>query len=167
LARSARRAQHPKDDEEVSVSTLGLEKILMLEGVDIFADCSVDDLSALAAIAHERRFEPGEAVYREGEAGDALYVIVEGTVRIEKAGRELLVVGAKEACGTVSLMDGAPRPADAITVTQVRCLALDRGDFLDLVADRPELLKGVFSVVTDQLRKMVELVAPPRSSNAA
>ena len=64
-------------------------------------------------------------------------------------------------------MDGAPRPADAIAVTQVRCLALDRGDFLDLVADRPELLKGVFSVVTGQLRKMVELVAPSRSSSAA
>jgi CRP-like cAMP-binding protein len=64
-------------------------------------------------------------------------------------------------------MDGAPRPADAIAATQVRCLAMDRGDFLDLVADRPELLKGVFAVVTGQLRKMVELAASPRNSSAA
>jgi HEAT repeat protein len=164
LARAARRAQHPDDEEEVSVSTLGLEKILLLEGVDIFAGCSVDDLSALASIAHERRFEPGEAPYREGEAGDTLYVIVEGSVRIERAGRQLLTLGSKEAFGSVSLMDGAPRPTDAIAATQVRCLAMDRGDFLDLVADRPELLKGVFAVVTGQLRKMVELAAPPQTS---
>jgi hypothetical protein len=135
LARAARRAQHPDDEEEVSVSTLGLEKILLLEGVDIFAGCSVDDLSALASIAHERRFEPGEAPYREGEAGDTLYVIVEGSVRIERAGRQLLTLGSKEAFGSVSLMDGAPRPTE-----------------------------GVFAVVTGQLRKMVELAAPPQTS---
>ena len=69
------------------MSTLGLEKILLLKGVDIFADCSVDDLSALAAIARERRLEPGEAAYRVGEPGDTLYVVVEGTIRIEKDGR--------------------------------------------------------------------------------
>ncbi|MHB8417186.1 MAG: cyclic nucleotide-binding domain-containing protein [Myxococcales bacterium] len=168
LARAVRRAQPGAEDaEEVSVSTLGLEKILLLEGVDIFAGCSVDDLSALAAIARERRFAPGEAVYREGEPGEALYVIVDGSVRIEKAGREVLTMGARDTIGSVSLMDGAPRPADAVATTQLRCLALDRGDFLDLVADRPELLKGVFTGLSSHLRKVLERAAAQDRASAA
>ncbi|HUB07653.1 MAG TPA: cyclic nucleotide-binding domain-containing protein, partial [Myxococcales bacterium] len=167
LARAARRAQPGGDQEEVSVSTLGLEKILLLEGVDIFAGCSVDDLSAIAGIARERRFAPGEAVYREGEPGEALYVIVEGSVRIEKAGREVLTLGAPETIGSVSLMDGAPRPTDAVAATQLRCLVLDRGDFLDLVADRPELLKGVFAGLSSHLRKVLDRTAAQDRASAA
>ncbi len=168
LARHVRRSRRPPEEaEEVSVSQLGLEKILLLEGVDIFSGSSVDDLSALAAIAQESRFAAGQPIYKEGEPGETLYVIVDGRVRILKAGREVLVLGAREAFGSVSLMDGAPRPADAVAGTAVRCLAIARGDFLDLVADRPELLKGVFAVVTGQLRKMLEVAAGARGMSAA
>ncbi len=167
LARSARRSLPGGDVDEVSVSTLGLEKMLLLEGVDIFAGCSVDDLSALAAIAVERRFAPGEVVYREGEPGDALYVIVEGSVRIDKGGREVLTVGARETIGFVSLMDGAPRPADAVAASPLRCLVLGRGDFLDLVADRPELLKGVFSGLSGHLRLVLERTAEAKDRASA
>ena len=165
LSRSVIRERRP-EMEEVSQSDESLERILLLEGVDIFAGCSVDDLSALAAIAREARFSPGEPIYREGEPGETLYVIIDGRVRIDKAGREMMVLSAREAFGSVSLVDGAPRPADATAATEVHCLALDRGDFLDLVADRPELLKGVFSVVTGQFRRMLDQVAATRATAA-
>jgi len=159
LSSLARQARGELDPGEIKVSTLGLEKILMLEGVDIFAGCNVDDLAALGAIANERRFAAGETIYREGEAGETLYVIVDGKVRISKGGKVVLTLGPKEAFGSVSLLDGAPRPADAVAIGPVRCLLLGRSDFLDLVGDRPELLKGVFSLVTGQLRRMLDLAA--------
>jgi CRP-like cAMP-binding protein len=166
LAREARRARGEGTAGEVALSVLGLEKVLMLEGVDIFAGSDVDDLAALAAIAVERRFAAGETIYSEGDPGEAVYVIVEGKVRIAKGGKTVLTLGAKEAFGSVSLLDGAPRPADAVAMGPVRCLLLGRSDFLDLVSDRPELLKGVFNLVTGQLRRMLEIAGAARSGSA-
>ena len=151
---------------EALVSTLGLEKVLLLEGVDIFAGCSVDDLTALAQIAGERNFAHGEYIYSEGDPGETLFVLVEGSVRILKRGTLVLRLGPREAFGSVSLLDGAPRPADAVAEAAVRALAIDRGDFLDLVSDRPELLKGVFNVVTGQLRMMIEVAARANATAA-
>ncbi|HCF62592.1 MAG TPA: protein phosphatase, partial [Myxococcales bacterium] len=70
-----------------------------------------DDLAALAAIAHERRFEKGKVIYRENDPGDALYVVIAGRVVLEKDGKTIFEMTAKEAFGEASLLDGAPRPA--------------------------------------------------------
>jgi len=120
----------------------------------------------LAHIASERQFNEGDKIYSEGEPGETLFVLVEGRVRILKKGRVVLRLGAREAFGSVSMLDGAPRPADAVADAQVRALAIDRADFLDLVSDRPELLKGVFNVVTGQLRKMIEVAAQANATAA-
>lgn len=158
--------RRPDAEGDAILATLGLERVLLLEGVDIFEDCSVDDLTALAHIAGERQFAEGERIYSEGEPGETLFVLVEGRVRILKKGRIVLRLGAREAFGSVSMLDGAPRPADAVADAPVRALAIDRADFLDLVSDRPELLKGVFNVVTGQLRKMIEVAAQANATAA-
>jgi len=158
--------RRPETEGDANLATLGLERVLLLEGVDIFEDCSVDDLTALAHIAAERQFNEGDKIYSEGEPGETLYVLVEGRVRILKKGRVVLRLGAREAFGSVSMLDGAPRPADAVADAHVRALAIDRADFLDLVSDRPELLKGVFNVVTGQLRKMIEVAAQANATAA-
>src|SRR5581483_10998410 len=117
----ARVALPRRYDAEVNgiLATLGLERVLLLEGVDIFEGCSVDDLTALAHIAGEKSFQPEERIYAEGEPGETLFVIVEGKVRILKKGRVVLRLGAREAFGSVSLLDGAPRPADAVADAEV------------------------------------------------
>ncbi|MHB8874959.1 MAG: cyclic nucleotide-binding domain-containing protein, partial [Myxococcaceae bacterium] len=59
----------------------------------------------------------------------------------------------------VSLLDGSPRPNDAVAAEDVTVLVIDRRDFLDLISDRPELLKGVFRAVSRQLKVMLDLPA--------
>ncbi len=61
----------------------------------------------------------------------------------------------KQAFGDLSLFDGAPRLTDNVAVEDVKVLLIDRRDFLDLLADRPELLTGVFRVISQQLKTMV------------
>jgi ATP/ADP translocase/HEAT repeat protein len=162
--RAAPEAQIIRIPEEGAVSENVVAKVFLLEGVDIFSRCSVDDLAALSAIASERRYTMGSLIYRENDPGEALYVIVEGQVRIDKAGKAVLHLRAKESFGETSLLDGDPRPADALALTEVRVLAIDRQDFLDLVSDRPELLKGLFGAVTRHLRLVIEVAAAGRLS---
>ena len=90
-----------------------------------------------------------------GEPGDALYVIIEGAVEARREGELLMKMGAKEAFGDLSLFDGAPRMTDILAIEPLTLLVIDRRDFLDLLGDRPELLRGVFKVMSRQMKSMV------------
>lgn len=135
-----------------------VKKLFALEGVEIFAQSDVDDLTAVAHLTREVKFQKGEQIWHEGDPGDALYVIVQGRVSALRAGEVVLTMKEKEVIGDVSLLDGSPRPTDMIADEDTRALMIDRRDFMDLISDRPELLKGVFRAVSQQLKKVVDLV---------
>ncbi|AKJ04533.1 Hypothetical protein AA314_06159 [Archangium gephyra] len=141
--------------QEGDMSQATVQKLFLLEEVHVFSQSDVDDVAAVAAIAREARFRAGERVFSQGDPGDALYVIIEGAVDARSNGEHVLRMRAKETFGDLSLLDGAPRPTDAIAVEDTRVLVIDRRDFLDLLADRPELLTGFFRAVTQQLRAVI------------
>ncbi|MGA9521826.1 MAG: cyclic nucleotide-binding domain-containing protein, partial [Myxococcaceae bacterium] len=149
----------PLAPSENDMSDATLKRMFALEGVEIFAQSDVDDISAVAAVAREVRFRAGERIYEEGDPGDALYVIVTGTVDAYRRGDRVLTLKDREQFGDVSLLDGSPRPTLMIAREDTSCLVIDRRDFLDLIADRPELLKGIFRAVSRQLSEVVDLAA--------
>lgn len=152
----------PAIPEEGPMSEKVVETVLFLEGVDIFAESDVDDLAAVAQYVKERTFRKGETVYVENDPGDAMYVLVEGTVRIEKGRKHIVDLGPRDSFGETSLLDGKPRPATAKAATDIKVLVLDRADFMDLVADRVELLRGIFGAMTKHLRSVLDAAAAGR-----
>jgi HEAT repeat protein len=132
-----------------------MEKVLFLESVNIFRQNNLDDLTALASIARERIFKPGEHILREGEPGDALFIITKGSAHVIKKGKKLLKVEEKASLGSVSLLDQKPHAADAVAADKCETLVIDRMDFMDLVADRVELLHGIFLALTERLRALL------------
>lgn len=166
LLRSCAQVTHRRrtagDSKEDDVAEPAVRKLLALEGVEIFAEADVDDLAAVAAVAKEQVFQPKERVYAEGDPGDALYVIVDGEVQAERDGEVVLTLKAKESFGETSLFDGAPRVNDVVATKRTTALVIDRRDFLDLLGDRPELLTGMFRVVSRQLKNMVVEVTEAR-----
>ncbi|XXF76009.1 cyclic nucleotide-binding domain-containing protein [Myxococcaceae bacterium GXIMD 01537] len=145
----------PAQDGDMSEAIV--QKMFALEGVAVFSQSDVDDVAAVAAVAREASFRAGERIYSQGDPGDALYVIVEGTADAFRNGEHVLRVQSKEAFGDISLLDGAPRPVDMVALTDTRVLVIDRRDFLDLLADRPELLTGFFRAVSQQLKAVIDL----------
>lgn len=150
----------PKEDD---MSDVTVKRLFALEGVEIFAQSDVDDLAAVAAVAKEQSFRKGERIYVEGDPGDALYVIVEGAAEARREGEVVLTMKARESFGETSLFDGAPRINDVIATVDTTVLLIDRRDFLDLLGDRPELLAGMFRVMSRQLKTMVVEVASRRT----
>jgi HEAT repeat protein len=149
--------------QENDMSEATVQKMFALEGVSVFSQSDVDDIAAVAAVAREVRFRAGERIYSQGDPGDALYVIVEGVVDHFRDGEHVMRMQAKETFGEVSLLDGAPRPTEVVAVEDTRVLVIDRRDFLDLLADRPELLTGFFRAVSQQLRTLIDLPATRES----
>lgn len=136
-----------------------IERMLLLESVDLFAKLSTDDLSAIAAIAGEREFEPGAIIYREGEPGDMMFVIIEGAVDLIKGGNPILRLHGGESLGQTSIMDAGPRPVTARVVdgsVGVKLLTIERAAFMDLCSDRFELVTGLFVVMGQRIRALID-----------
>lgn len=76
------------------------------------------EINLLSSLSRERRLEPGEGIFREGDPGDAMYVVLEGRVRISKqipgVGEEALgILERGDYFGEMALIDRQPRSADA------------------------------------------------------
>ena len=128
------------------------DKVLFLKGLELFAQVPSEDLAELAARTEEVALEDGERLFAEHDPGDALFLVVEGTVAVARAGATLAELGVREVLGEMAVLDPAPRSADAIARGPVRLLRLARDDFANVLGERPEVAAGVIRVLTRRLR---------------
>ncbi|MGH7362725.1 MAG: cyclic nucleotide-binding domain-containing protein [Candidatus Methylomirabilales bacterium] len=111
-----------------------------LRQIPLFKECREADLDRVAAICEEEVHREGAVVFREGEAGDALYAVLEGAVRISKlipkVGEEAMAFLEKGGhFGEMALLDEAPRSATAIAHTDCRLLVIRKAAFFELLKD--------------------------------
>jgi hypothetical protein len=142
---------HAQTTEVLMLSTF--EKILFLKEIDLFQRLSTEDLSQIALIAEEIQAEKGDNVIVEGELGDALYILIEGTVSVSKGGIALTTLREKEPFGEMGVLDHAPRSATVCAIEDLRLLKIEQQAFRDLMEDRMEIARGVIQVLLNRLRK--------------
>lgn len=133
-----------------------VEKVLFLKSIDLFAALPGEDLAQIATICDEVSFDAGEPIFREGETGDALYLVLEGKVRVIKGDRELAQLGERQCVGEMAILDSEPRSATVEAVTDSVLLKLGREDFRDIMAERPGIAQGMIRVLTRRLRSTIQ-----------
>lgn len=117
------------------------------------------DIADLAAAARRRRFRRGETVFQREDAGDALYIIDEGAVRIylpSPRGAELTlaVLGPGDMFGEMAFLEGkSGRAASAAALEDTETVMLRRADFLRLLRARPGAGIAVLEVLARRLRE--------------
>jgi len=135
-----------------------VDKVFLLQGVQLFRGLAVDDLSAVAAITTEGHAEPRDLIYEQGQLGDSLYVIVAGEIHLLRSGAPLLDLSIGESFGQTSILDGGPRPVTAKAGDEgCDYVRLERQPLMDLMADRPELMSGLFMELAARIRELIEL----------
>ncbi len=134
-----------------------VEKALKLRAVDVLKQAASEDLAYVAQIASEMHFEAGEVVYREDDVPDALYVVIQGEVELTQGDVDIGIAEAGEAFGSWALVDGSPRVASATAASASRVLKVDREDFTDLLADRPDIVQAVFKAMVGRIRNLAAL----------
>lgn len=140
-----------------------LEKVLVLRDSSLFTGLSGEELYPVAEIAQASLCTGGQTVVRQGDPGDALFVVATGTFRIEKDETTLRELGAGAVFGELALLDGAPRAASVIAVTDGQLLRIPRAEFEALLDESPELARGVIRTLVGHLRGAR---TPERSSGA-
>jgi CRP-like cAMP-binding protein len=142
-----------------------IEKVIFLQGIDVFSQVRTDDLAYLAAIADEVSFPPGSELYKVDEPSDSLYLIIDGKVRLHRGGQEIAVLGAREALGTWALFDTQPRVATATALEDTLALRLAREDFYELLSDHVRIIEAVLRVLASRLRSLADRVGAGMGSS--
>ena len=132
-----------------------IEKVLVLKGVELFAEIPSEELAAIAMIADEVEVDAGEAVLREGEHGDALYFVVSGTAHVHRAGRSIGELTDRAVFGEIALLDPGPRSASVDARTDLVLLRIGRDDFVELLSARPEVPLGIIKMLARRLREAI------------
>ncbi len=139
-----------------------------LKNVPIFADLTEKELLEVEKIVHRRKYKKGEPVFRMGDPGLGMYIIVEGSVDIveeyENEESKLLATLEDGAFfGDLALLDEAPRSASAIAKVDCDIIGFFRPDLMDLLYRKPQLgIKILFAlarVVGERLRRTNELLS--------
>jgi CRP-like cAMP-binding protein len=110
-----------------------------------------------------RRYDDGEVLVRQGDPGDCLYVIQEGTVEIlrESEGREtvLRTAGPGELLGEMAVFEKTARSATVRARGPVRALTVDRKNFLKRVHEDPSIAYRVVQTLSSRVRELSERLA--------
>jgi ATP:ADP antiporter, AAA family len=131
-----------------------IEKVFLLQQVDLLRGARGAHVALLAAIAEEIDAPADTVLIAEGSVPQALYVVTRGSVELHGVGQRI-VVGAEQAFGTWALIDEQPSPLEARTLEHTRLLRVTREDFHDLLADHSELALGLLRGLADRMRSLV------------
>ncbi|MBX7116100.1 MAG: cyclic nucleotide-binding domain-containing protein [Myxococcaceae bacterium] len=132
-----------------------VEKVLFLKSIDLFSQIPGEDLAQVALISTEENRDQGEEIFAEGESGDALYLVIEGKVRVHRQDRVIAELGERECFGEVAILDAAPRSATVTSVTDTSLLKISREDFQEIMAEKPEIAMGIIKVLSRRLRDAI------------
>jgi CRP/FNR family transcriptional regulator, cyclic AMP receptor protein len=161
----------PASSSLVSEKPRAAGQYALLRGVPLFAaldDAAVDEL---CGYLHPVELKAGSSLFRVGDAGDAMYIIEAGRVRItvtDADGREVILasLGHGDFFGEMAMLDGHGRSADAAVTEDSRLRVLTREDFLNFVSSDSRIVLEMLSAITRRLRRTDDLLRHRVSRNA-
>jgi CRP-like cAMP-binding protein len=98
-------------------------------------------------------YQPGQTIFREGDQGDSMYVVLEGEVEIRVKDRVIDTTGAGGIVGEMALVDSRPRSASAVAKTACKLVPVNERQFNFMVQETPLFAITVMRLMCDRLRK--------------
>lgn len=129
-----------------------MEKVSLLKETDIFRNVQEIDLKEIASILEEISLKNGDTIFSKGEAGNCMYIIKKGKVRIHDGSYTLAILSESEVFGELSLLDAETRSASATSDEDSFLLKLDQAPFYKILAKDQEVLKGILKMLCRRIR---------------
>jgi len=134
-----------------------MSRVDILRKIPLFAAVPDEELAALADTLGKRVFGKGVIIFHKDSPGETTYIIESGQVRIfalSESGQEISVrvYGCGEVFGELSMLDGQPRSAGAITMEETHVLTMHREDFLRILERCPGMAQGIIATLAARVR---------------
>ncbi|MBI3965910.1 MAG: cyclic nucleotide-binding domain-containing protein [Chloroflexi bacterium] len=159
-------------DKPVATHRIKAEELRLLERIAIFRDLTEDQLHKMLGVMSRRHSPPGEIIVQEGDLGETMFVLVNGTVEVSKSltlrlsdgdfgsgEKTLLRLSANDGAffGEMAMLESSERSATVSALTECEMLELSKDDFAALCSNEPELgfrvLSNIVRVLSARLRK--------------
>lgn len=132
-----------------------------LRKIPLFAGLDDESLKLLTTRFRRRKFAAGEALFHEGDPGQTLYIVLSGSVLIQRVTKDMETVhiaqrGAGEHFGELALFDDLPRSADAETGSACELLLLDRRDLMQFLEGHPSVAWNIIRTLSARIRESSE-----------
>lgn len=134
-----------------------------LSAVPLFAGLDADGLAGLIRGMRVRRFRRGETVFHLGDPGDALFIVITGSIKITlpaDSGDEAILATLRpgDFFGELALLDGAPRSATAVAIEPTETYILPRDRFRDLISTEPVMREALLATLAAEVRRLTHHV---------
>jgi len=131
-----------------------LDKALALRTAPLFSSLPAEALLPVAVHSEVVHLDEDDLLFQEGELGDALYIVLRGSVDVVGTSGDIIAtLGEGECVGEMAVLDWEPRSASVIARTNARLLRVDRNELVDLLADRPALVMNLARVLAARIRQ--------------
>src|SRR5262245_12171654 len=129
-----------------------------LQRVPLFSGFTEDELRRIAELSRIVESPVGTVVTQIGEPGESFFVIIDGTLAV----RTPVGAGSRlqpgDFFGEMSLLDGEPRSATIVAMTDVRLLIVDRSHFWRLLDETPDLIRRMLTILSRRVRRLEQTV---------
>ena len=128
-----------------------------LKYVPIFSDLDEKTLEQISKLGIRKPFKKEAVILFEHETGSALFVIIEGKVKVSRVsddGKEVIltILGDSDFFGEMAILDGLARSANVTAMEDSEIFLIQRNDFLDLLHSHPEVSVALLQELTQRLR---------------
>lgn len=134
----------------------------LLTGIELFAGMTPTQLDWVAQRAHKRVFEAGRNVITIEQPGEAVYIILQGTVKIhiEQGERDVIlsILGAGDLLGEMSLIDSVGRSASAVTIENSLLLWMDKVTFNYMLDNFTPVARNLVRILSARVRLSDQLI---------
>jgi CRP/FNR family transcriptional regulator, cyclic AMP receptor protein len=135
----------------------------MLRELSFFHDLTDNEVDVVSKVVKKKDFKLGDTIFKESEDGASIYVIKKGEVKACKTAPDgelftLTIMKDGEIFGEMSFLDGRPRSATVVAVSDLETYMIDKADFETLVDGNPriiyKLLKNIVFTIHSIVRGM-------------
>ncbi|HEU5209454.1 MAG TPA: Crp/Fnr family transcriptional regulator [Longimicrobiales bacterium] len=152
---------HPPAERSTSMDLV--DKVFLLQHMDLLRGAQSAHLALVASIADEVDAATGTVLLQRGAPADAAWVVISGSVDVSSGGGSR-VAGANDAFGAGALLDASPSLVHAVATSPARLLRIGGDDFRDLLSDHPELAITMLQAIGARLRTLAIDAGAPGGS---
>lgn len=147
------------ETEQLSI----VQRIIILKEISFFHSISINQLEMLAKVCEQKKYTKDARIFKKGDPGGVLYILVDGEVGIEqekRVGSALLATIEKGSYfGEMSLFDNSPRSASATAMKDCFVLELNRAPIITLTMQNPDLALELINMLSQRIRETSDKIA--------
>ena len=139
------------------------DRLSLLRNHSLFRDLPAAVIERLGSYMKTRKVQRGVTIFSKGDPGTGLLGVVAGTVKVSvasAAGKDIVLnmIHEGDVFGEIALLDGQPRTADAVAMTECELIVIERRDFVPFLRDHPDVMLKFIEILCARLRRTSEQV---------